>query len=69
MAGHSRWKTLRAKRLAEAGDVAEHPDYEQAGRDLSECLINDLMSRGRGVVPGWCRGGCAEMGGRGPCVF
>ena len=34
MAGHSRWKTLRAKRLAEAGDVAEHPDYEQAGRDL-----------------------------------
>jgi DNA-binding XRE family transcriptional regulator len=34
MAGHSRWKTLQAKRLAEAGDVAEHPDYEQAGRDL-----------------------------------
>jgi DNA-binding XRE family transcriptional regulator len=34
MAGHSRWKTLQAKRLAEAGDVAENPDYEQAGRDL-----------------------------------
>src|SRR5580658_714596 len=34
MAGHSRWKTLQAKRLAEAGDIAEHPDYEQAGRDL-----------------------------------
>lgn len=28
MAGHSRWKTLQAKRLAEA-DV--HPEYEQAG--------------------------------------
>jgi hypothetical protein len=24
--------------------------------------------RGRGVVPGWCRGGWAEMRGRGPCV-
>jgi DNA-binding XRE family transcriptional regulator len=34
MAGHSRWTTLQAKRLAEAGDVAEHPVYEQAGRDL-----------------------------------
>jgi DNA-binding XRE family transcriptional regulator len=34
MAGHSRWTTLQAMRLAEAGDVAEHPDYEQAGRDL-----------------------------------
>jgi predicted XRE-type DNA-binding protein len=34
MAGHSRWKTLQATRLAEAGDVAEHPEYEQAGRDL-----------------------------------
>ena len=35
MAGHSRWKTLQAKRLAAAGDVAEHPEYGQAGRDLS----------------------------------
>ena len=34
MAGHSRWKTLQARRLTEAGDAAEHPDYEQAGRDL-----------------------------------
>jgi transcriptional regulator with XRE-family HTH domain len=34
MAGHSRWKTLQAKRLAETGDTAEHPEYEQAGRDL-----------------------------------
>jgi DNA-binding XRE family transcriptional regulator len=34
MAGHSRWKTFQAKRLAEAGDIAEHPDYDQAGRDL-----------------------------------
>jgi len=34
MAGHSRWKTLQARRLAEAGDVAEHSEYEQAGRDL-----------------------------------
>jgi hypothetical protein len=35
---------------------------------LSECLINDPMSRGCGAVLGWCRGGCAEMGGREPCV-
>ena len=34
MAGHSRWKTLQAKRLAETGEVVEHPEYEQAGRDL-----------------------------------
>jgi DNA-binding XRE family transcriptional regulator len=34
MAGHSRWKTLQARRLAEAGDVAGHPEYEQAGQDL-----------------------------------
>ena len=34
MAGHSRWKALQAKRLAETGDAAEHPEYEQAGRDL-----------------------------------
>jgi DNA-binding XRE family transcriptional regulator len=34
MAGHSRWKTLQAKRLAETGGVAEHPEYDQAGRDL-----------------------------------
>ena len=34
MAGHSRWKTLQAKRLAETGEVAEHAEYEQAGRDL-----------------------------------
>ncbi len=34
MAAQSRWKTLQAKRLAEVGDVAEHPEYEQAGRDL-----------------------------------
>ena len=34
MAGHSRWKTLQAERLAETGDVIEHPEYEQAGRDL-----------------------------------
>jgi DNA-binding XRE family transcriptional regulator len=34
MAGHSRWKTLQAKRLAETGDIVEHPEYEQAGRDL-----------------------------------
>jgi DNA-binding XRE family transcriptional regulator len=34
MAGHSRWKTLQAKRLAETDELAEHPEYEQAGRDL-----------------------------------
>ncbi|GAB3653918.1 hypothetical protein GCM10027589_12340 [Actinocorallia lasiicapitis] len=34
MAGHSRWRILRAKRLAEAGEVVAHPEYEQAGRDL-----------------------------------
>jgi len=34
MAGHSRWKTLQARRLAETGDAVEHPEYEQAGRDL-----------------------------------
>lgn len=34
MAGHSRWKTLQARRLAETGDAGEHPEYEQAGRDL-----------------------------------
>src|ERR1700722_4077018 len=34
MAGHSRWKTLQAKRLAETADAVEHPEYEQAGRDL-----------------------------------
>ena len=34
MAGHSRWRTLQARRLAETGDVREHPEYEQAGRDL-----------------------------------
>lgn len=34
MAGHSRWKTLQTKRLVEAGEVHEHPEYEQAGRDL-----------------------------------
>ena len=34
MAGHSRWKALQAKRLAETGDIVEHPEYEQAGRDL-----------------------------------
>lgn len=34
MAGHSRWRTLQAKRLAETGDIREHPEYEQAGRDL-----------------------------------
>ncbi|WP_106399421.1 helix-turn-helix domain-containing protein [Actinocorallia populi] len=34
MAGHSRWRTLQAKRLAESDDVAEHPEYERAGRDL-----------------------------------
>ena len=34
MAGHSRWKTLQAKRLAGTEDVVEHPEYEQAGRDL-----------------------------------
>jgi len=28
MAGHSRWKTLQAKRLVEDGDVADHPEYE-----------------------------------------
>ena len=33
-AGHSRWKTLQAKRLADTGDVVEHPEYAQAGRDL-----------------------------------
>src|SRR6266700_824369 len=38
-------------------------------RRLSECLINDPMAPVvAGAVPGWCRGGCAEMGGRGPCV-
>jgi DNA-binding XRE family transcriptional regulator len=34
MAGHSRWKALQAKRPAETGDIVEHPEYEQAGRDL-----------------------------------
>jgi DNA-binding XRE family transcriptional regulator len=34
MAGHSRLKTLQARRLAETGDPVEHPEYEQAGRDL-----------------------------------
>ena len=34
MAGHSRWKTLQAKRLVETGEVVDHPEYEQAGRDL-----------------------------------
>ena len=34
MAGHSRWKTRQARRLAETGDACEHPEYEQAGRDL-----------------------------------
>lgn len=34
MAGHSRWKSLQAKRLAETGDTVEHPEYAQAGRDL-----------------------------------
>jgi len=34
MAGHSRWKTLQARRLAETGDAGAHPEYEQAGRDL-----------------------------------
>ena len=34
MAGHSRWKTLQARRLAETADAVEHPEYEQAGRDL-----------------------------------
>jgi DNA-binding XRE family transcriptional regulator len=34
MAGHSRWKTLQAERPAETGDLVEHPEYEQAGRDL-----------------------------------
>ena len=34
MAGHSRWKTLQARRLTETGDAGEHPEYEQAGRDL-----------------------------------
>ena len=34
MAGHSRWKTRQARRLAETGDAGEHPEYEQAGRDL-----------------------------------
>jgi len=34
MAGHSRWKTLQARRLAETGEAGEHPEYEQAGRDL-----------------------------------
>jgi DNA-binding XRE family transcriptional regulator len=29
-----RWKTLQAKRLAEADDVVEHSEYAQAGRDL-----------------------------------
>jgi DNA-binding XRE family transcriptional regulator len=34
MAGHSRWKTLQARRLEETGDAVEHPEYQQAGRDL-----------------------------------
>lgn len=33
MAGHSRWKTLQARRLAESGDAVEDSEYEQAGRD------------------------------------
>jgi hypothetical protein len=33
---------------------------------LSECLINGRMSP---WSRGGARGGCAEMGGRGPCVF
>lgn len=31
MAGHSRWRRIRAKRLAEVG---EEPEYEATGRDL-----------------------------------
>ena len=34
MAGHSRWKALQARRLAETGDAGEHPEYEQAGQHL-----------------------------------
>jgi len=34
--------------------------------DLSECLINDPMAPWSGAAPGWCRGGCTEMGGADP---
>ncbi|WP_156045265.1 helix-turn-helix domain-containing protein [Herbidospora cretacea] len=33
MAGHSTWRTLRDKRLQEAG-VEEHPEYTRALRDI-----------------------------------
>jgi hypothetical protein len=28
MAGHSRWKTLQARRLAKTGDAGEHAEYD-----------------------------------------
>ena len=34
MAGHSTWKTLKAKRL-QGEEVQEHPEYTQAVRDLA----------------------------------
>ena len=33
MAGHTRWRTVKAKRL-EGEQVAEHPEYVQAGLDI-----------------------------------
>jgi DNA-binding XRE family transcriptional regulator len=34
MAGHSTWKTLKAKRLQDE-EVQEHPEYTRAVRDLA----------------------------------
>lgn len=34
MAGHSTWKTLKAKRLLEA-ETEEHPEYTRAVRDMA----------------------------------
>jgi DNA-binding XRE family transcriptional regulator len=50
MAGHSRWRTLQAKRLAETGDVREHPEYEQAGRDLRLGDQLRAIRRGRNLT-------------------
>jgi DNA-binding XRE family transcriptional regulator len=50
MAGHSRWKTVQAKRLAEADDIAEHPEYEQTGRDLRLGDQLRAIRRGRNLT-------------------
>jgi len=38
-AGHCRWKTLQAKRLAETGDGLEHPD-DELGRVGAEGVVD-----------------------------